>query len=95
MADVGIDDEFIKKVRDDVTPGTSALFVMTADAVLDKVREAFGGHEGQLIHTNLSDQEGQASRSSSPEQRDDSTSARSSIRTSSRITMNGSLSSVV
>ena len=42
LADVGIDDTFINGVRDQVTPGTSALFVMTSDAVLDKVRDAFG-----------------------------------------------------
>ena len=29
LADVGIDDGFINKVRDQVTPGTSALFLMT------------------------------------------------------------------
>src|SRR5215212_5722261 len=36
LADVGIDDSFIKSVRQEITPGTSALFVMTSDAVLDK-----------------------------------------------------------
>ena len=38
LTDVGIDDEFINKVRDQITPGTSALFVMTSDAVVDKVQ---------------------------------------------------------
>ena len=33
LNDVGIDDSFINKVRDQVTPGTSALFVMSSDAV--------------------------------------------------------------
>ena len=28
LTDVGIDDAFINKVRDQVTPGTSALFVL-------------------------------------------------------------------
>src|SRR5512139_786629 len=32
LTDVGIDDNFIKRVRDQVTPGTSALFVMSSDA---------------------------------------------------------------
>jgi uncharacterized membrane protein len=54
LADVGIDDKFIKEVREKVTPGTSALFVMTSDAVLDKVRDALKGTEAELIHTNLS-----------------------------------------
>ena len=54
MTDVGIDDDFISTVRQRVTPGTSALFVMTSDAVLDKVEEAFKGSHGRLISTNLS-----------------------------------------
>ena len=58
MADVGIDDDFIKAVRDEIQPGTSALFVMTSDAVLDKVLEAFEGQSMELVRTNLStDQE--------------------------------------
>jgi uncharacterized membrane protein len=55
FTDVGIDDDFINNVRDQVTEGTSALFVMTHDAVLDKVRDAFAGHGNvELILTNLS-----------------------------------------
>ena len=57
LGDVGIDDEFIDSVRSKVTPGTSALFVMTSDAVVDKVRDAFEGVEAELIHTNLSHEE--------------------------------------
>ena len=41
LSDVGIDDDFIKSARDKVTPGTSALFLMSRDgAVNDKVKEA-------------------------------------------------------
>jgi uncharacterized membrane protein len=58
MSDVGIDDEFIKQVRENVTPGTSALFVMSSNAVPDKVLERFRGTGASLISTNLSsDQE--------------------------------------
>ncbi|MEI7057355.1 DUF1269 domain-containing protein [Nocardioides sp. CCNWLW239] len=57
LTDVGIDDAFINKVRDQVTPGTSALFLMTSDAVIDKVREAMRGNEGELIFTNLSSEQ--------------------------------------
>lgn len=57
MTDVGIDDDFIKRVREQVTPGTSALFALTSDTVLDKVREAFAGNEPELLETNLSDEE--------------------------------------
>ena len=38
-----------------VTPGTSALFLLSSDAVLDKIRDAFAGDTPELIHSNLSD----------------------------------------
>lgn len=54
LADVGIDDGFINRVRDEVTPGTSALFAMTSDAVLDKVSGAFADlGPFELVFTNL------------------------------------------
>jgi uncharacterized membrane protein len=60
MRDVGIDDDFIEDVRRNVTPGTSALFALTSDGVPDKVAAAFQGTHGELLHTNLSnDQEAQ------------------------------------
>ena len=55
LTDVGIDDEFIDAVKQQVTPGTSALFLLSSDAVLDKVHDAFSGLNAQLIQTNLSD----------------------------------------
>ena len=51
---VGIDDDFIKQVREQVTPGTSALFLLSSHAVLDRVTPAFEGHHAELIQTNLS-----------------------------------------
>jgi uncharacterized membrane protein len=54
MANVGIDDEFIQQVRDQVTPGTSALFVMSSNAVGDRVLEQFRTTGASLISTNLS-----------------------------------------
>jgi uncharacterized membrane protein len=58
LSDVGIDDDFIKSVREEIEPGTSALFLMSANAVVDKVKDAFGGNfQGQLIHTNLSNEQ--------------------------------------
>jgi uncharacterized membrane protein len=59
LSDIGIDDDFIKSLRDQVGPGSSALFVMTSDAVLDKVKEEFHGMKAELIHTNLSDEQEQ------------------------------------
>lgn len=57
MADVGIDDDFIRSVRKQVTPGSSALFLLSSDAVLDRVGDAFGSAEAELLSTNLSKEE--------------------------------------
>ena len=53
MADYGIDDDFIKQVREQVTEGTSALFLLTSDAVRDKVAEELKGEKFELIASNL------------------------------------------
>jgi uncharacterized membrane protein len=37
LSDFGIDDDFIKRVRDTVTPGTSALFVFSSDTVAERL----------------------------------------------------------
>jgi uncharacterized membrane protein len=68
LTDVGIDDKFINRVRDQVTPGTSALFVMSTNAVVDKVKEAFAGTSPELIFTNLSDEQEAAIREAFSEQ---------------------------
>ena len=57
MGDVGIDDNFINTVRDKVGPGTSALFVLSHGAVVDRIAERFTGTEAELIQTNLSEDE--------------------------------------
>src|SRR5215213_7446959 len=56
FTDVGIDDDFIKQVRDKVTEGTSALFLLTSGAVPDRVAEALQkqGQRFELITSNLS-----------------------------------------
>ena len=54
MGDYGIDDDFIKKVREQVTEGTSALFLLTSDAVMDKVTDELKGEQFELIASNLS-----------------------------------------
>jgi len=57
LRDVGIDDTFIDDVRDKVTPGTSALFVLSSGEVLDRVADAFKDQKLELIETNLSHDE--------------------------------------
>ncbi|MBL1074324.1 DUF1269 domain-containing protein [Nocardia sp. 2] len=54
LTDVGIDDKFIARVKAKITPGTSALFVLTSDATMDRVHERFAGQQAELISTNLS-----------------------------------------
>src|SRR5215472_5431719 len=54
LADVGIDDKFINEVKSKVTPGTSALFALTSNAVMDRVAQAFAGVDAEIVSTNLS-----------------------------------------
>ena len=53
LGHVGIDDKFIDEVKDKVTEGTSALFLMSSGAVQDRIRERFIGTDLELIATNL------------------------------------------
>ena len=53
FADYGIDDNFIKQTREKVTEGTSALFLLTTGAVMDKLVEALKGQAFEIISTNL------------------------------------------
>jgi uncharacterized membrane protein len=57
LADIGIDDHLMAEVRKKVTPGTSALFALTENAVADKVAEAFSGFHAELITSNLTDEQ--------------------------------------
>lgn len=41
------------------TPGTSALFLLTSDAVLDRVRDGLAQFDFELVSTNLSAEEEQ------------------------------------
>jgi len=59
FSDYGIDDSFIKSVGEKVTEGTSALFLMTSNAVMDKVKDAVKekGWNFELIASNLSNEQ--------------------------------------
>lgn len=57
FADIGIDDTFINSVKSQVTPGTSALFLMSEGAVADRVVDAVKGIDFEVIATNLSAEE--------------------------------------
>ena len=53
FADYGIDDDFIEEVRNKVTEGTSALFLLSSDAVIDKVKGTFSDTKMELVQSNL------------------------------------------
>ena len=55
--DAGITKEQLETIRTQVTPGTSALFVVTEEGDLDRVGERFRGMHNTLIATNLTDSE--------------------------------------
>jgi uncharacterized membrane protein len=59
FADYGIGRDFIENVRSKVTPGTSALFLLTGQVTVDKVAAAAkqAGLHGELIQSNLSSAE--------------------------------------
>jgi uncharacterized membrane protein len=52
-----IDDSMIESVKGDMFPGTSALVVLSSDAAIDKVANAFKGRQIQLIRSDLSVQQ--------------------------------------
>ena len=57
FADIGIDDNFIKQVGSANQPGESALFLLTRDAVADKVLPELKNYQFQLIQSSLSTQD--------------------------------------
>lgn len=58
FTDIGIDDNFIRQVREKVTEGTSALFVLSSGAVVDRVLPELKGLNPEVVATNLpADQE--------------------------------------
>ncbi|KKD35679.1 MAG: DUF1269 domain-containing protein [Limnoraphis robusta] len=57
FSDYGINDDFIKDVRSKVTEGTSALFLMSEKATVDKVLDAMTGEQTELIQSNLSQEQ--------------------------------------
>ena len=53
----GIDKEFQKQVRDQLKPGTSALFMVIEQATPDKAIAALQQYGGTVIRTSLSDED--------------------------------------
>jgi uncharacterized membrane protein len=53
----GIDTSMVESVKADLTPGTSALVLLSSDATIDTVAKAFEGQGMELIRSDLSVQQ--------------------------------------
>jgi uncharacterized membrane protein len=54
LSDFGVEDDFVKRVRDAVTPGTSALFVISTSASADRIAVALEDVATDTIRSTLS-----------------------------------------
>lgn len=55
---VGIEEDFINQIRDKVTEGTSALFLLESGTMVDRIHDEVKGMDFEIITTDLShDQE--------------------------------------
>nr|WP_223174064.1 DUF1269 domain-containing protein [Haloferax sp. AS1] len=54
FTDIGVDDSFIKEVANTVEPGTSALFLLSRGAQMDRIKAELSDDEFEIIETNLS-----------------------------------------
>ena len=52
--DFGVDDDFMRRVGENLTPGAAALFALVRDSVPEKVIPQVAPFGGQLIQTSLS-----------------------------------------
>lgn len=59
MTDFGINDDFIKQLRSEITEGTSALFLLSSGAVPDRLAEEMKARNIQfkLVASNLSQEQ--------------------------------------
>ena len=53
LSDVGVNDEFMKKIAGELQPGNSALFVLVRKATPDKVLDELKGYGGTVLQTSL------------------------------------------
>jgi uncharacterized membrane protein len=57
LADYGIDDDFVKKLGETITPSSSALFVLVRSATEDKVLPEIEPFKPRLLKTSLSNEQ--------------------------------------
>jgi uncharacterized membrane protein len=53
LTDVGINDAFMKKLAESISPGSAALFVLVEEMTADKVIEAIKGFGGVVLQTSF------------------------------------------
>ena len=53
LSDYGIDDKFAKQIADEMTPGSSGLFVLVRKSTPDKVLPEISQFGGKVMHTSL------------------------------------------
>ena len=58
--DIGIDNDFVQKVSEDLQPGRSALLLLVKDTPIDTLAEVLNAQGGRLHHTTLSDEDAAA-----------------------------------
>jgi uncharacterized membrane protein len=54
--DAGVDDQFMKQLGEELTPGSAALIVLVRDSTPDKVLPRISPYGGRVIHSSLSDE---------------------------------------
>ena len=56
MSDLGVDDQFMKELAQNLPEGGAALFVLVRQATPDKVLPRISGYGGRVIQSSLSDE---------------------------------------
>ena len=57
LSDIGVNDDFMKKIAGELEPGHSALFVLVRKATPDKVLDELKGYGGTVLQTSLTHEE--------------------------------------
>ena len=55
MAHLGVDQKFVKEVTDELTPGTSAIFIMASKVNPGPLRSALENYHGKVFQSTLDD----------------------------------------
>jgi uncharacterized membrane protein len=55
MSDVGVDDQFMRTLAEDLRPGSAAVILLVRESTPDKVLPRLSSYGGRVMHTSLSD----------------------------------------